>query len=1165
MNRITHLTAIGLLSLVVAASTLAGTVQNTHIRNAGNQIGRTASNESASRFKRLSLQVGAAWPKFRSDFANTAQSPFGGCNGILRWSFTTVNSIASSPAIGADGTIYVGSNDTNLYAINSDGTKKWSFPTGGAVVSAPAVGLDGTIYVGSYDYHVYAINPNGTLKWTFLTGGYVQSSPTVGTDGTIYVGSTDNQLYAIKPDGTQKWAFPTNNPVQSSPAIGADGTIYVGSVDDNLYAVNPNGSLKWSFPTNSGIVSSPAIGKDGTIYIGSEDGNIYAVSPTGNLEWSFYTYSPIYSSPAIASDGTVYVGSGNTLNAFTATGYLKWWDVTNGQTVSSPAIGADGIIYVGDNTGHLSATGPDGLGLWYILADGPITSSPAIGADGTVYFGCGDGNLHAIGTQVNTVPVGAMSVDPTTLVGGARSTGYVTLQSPAPAGGDVISLISNDPSVTVPGFVYVQPGMSAASFAVNTYSVSQNTTATITASSGGVNTTATLTVQVAGLNSLFISPYTVVGGVSSIGTVVLSSPAGPSGVTLMLGSSNTSAATVPASVTVPAGKTSVSFPIATISGSQVQTSTISATVNGNTASGQITVNPANLVSIAVTPSSVVGGVSSVVGTVTLATPAPTGGALINMASASLSAHIPTTLTVPAGATSTNFSITTTGVSATTLVTLTATYGSTVKTCVLALQPAAISSVSLSPNSVVGGSANTVSGTVTINGQAGPAGAVVTVTSSNASAATVPAKVTIAAGANSATFTVNTLGVTTKKSVTITASYGGKSASAMLSVNPASLSSVSVNPASLVGGNGSSGGTVTLDGAAPTGGITVSLRSSNPALTVPNTVNVPAGAITANFKVATAGVSVTSVVTITATSGETTKTCTVTLNPAQLVTLSVSPGTVAGGITPYPSGTVTLNGKAGNSPVSVTLTSSNPAVVSVPVVVTIAAQKAIGTFSIKTTNVLTAQTVTITAASNGVTLTTMLTVTPPGLASVKVLPSSIVGGNSSSGGMVTLDAAAPEGGAYVFLSSANSVLHVPASVQVPAGSKTAKFAITTSGVDSNTDVVIFGSLGESVKTCTVTVLPAGLAGLSVTPNIVSASSSTQVTGTVTLNGQAGPSGIKIALSSSDSLIAKVPATVTVAAGAKSGTFAITKGTKTKAATISASLGGVGATAQFTLTP
>ncbi len=148
-------------------------------------------------------------------------------------------------SLGSDGTIYIGSDDYNLYAINSDGTKKWSFLTGDSVHSSPILGEDGTIYVGSNDHKLYAINPNGIQIWAFITEGGISDSPAIGSDGTIYVGSGDNKFYAINPDGTQKWALLTKNGMASSPTISSDGTIYVGSYygffsgfGSGLFAIN---------------------------------------------------------------------------------------------------------------------------------------------------------------------------------------------------------------------------------------------------------------------------------------------------------------------------------------------------------------------------------------------------------------------------------------------------------------------------------------------------------------------------------------------------------------------------------------------------------------------------------------------------------------------------------------------------------------------------------------------------------------------------------------------------------------------------------------------------------------------------------------------------------------------------------------------------------------
>ena len=320
-------------------------------------------------------------------------------DGTQNWAVETEGMIKSSPAIGSDGTIYVGSEDSNLYAINPDGNLKWKFETTrySYVTCSPAIGYDGTIYVGSWDRNFYAITPEGTLKWVFCVENYVHhSSPAISSDGTIYIGTygtTGNKyLFAINSNGTLKWKFQIGDEIESSPAIGSDGTIYVGANDNYLYAINPNGTMKWKFLSTGNVGSSPAIGSDGTIYVGSNDKNLYAINPNGTMKWKFLTTDDIESSPAIGSDGTIYVGSNDkNLYAINPNGTMKWAFLTDGSVRSSPAIGSDGIIYIksGLSYDYLYAINPDGTLKWECLTDTSWVnlSSPAIASDGTIYVG----------------------------------------------------------------------------------------------------------------------------------------------------------------------------------------------------------------------------------------------------------------------------------------------------------------------------------------------------------------------------------------------------------------------------------------------------------------------------------------------------------------------------------------------------------------------------------------------------------------------------------------------------------------------------------------------------------------------------------------------------------------------------------------------------------
>ncbi|MTK64806.1 MAG: PQQ-binding-like beta-propeller repeat protein [Methanobacterium sp.] len=351
-------------------------------------------------------------PKFHHDHNNTGQSEYKGPQtNNTKWIFTTGKGIASSPTIGTDGTIYVGSEDKNLYALYPNGTVKWSFNSGSPIVVSPTIDDNGIIYFGTTTNNMfYAIYPNGTQKWNYTSsnGSMITTSPTIANDGTIYFGTANKQYYnkstftALNPDGSLKWNFLNIIGIfLSSPAIGSDGTIYFGSEDSNLYAVNPNGTLKWNFTTNGMITSSPAIGSDGTIYFGSEDNNTYALNPNGTLKWTYKTGGYVDSSPSIAKDGTIYIASGNGfLYAITKDGILKWkYSIYNGTPpfqLSSPAIGSDGVIYVGSSDGCLYTFNPNGTLKWKYKTGKFIDSSPSIGSDGTLYFGSEDHNLYAI-------------------------------------------------------------------------------------------------------------------------------------------------------------------------------------------------------------------------------------------------------------------------------------------------------------------------------------------------------------------------------------------------------------------------------------------------------------------------------------------------------------------------------------------------------------------------------------------------------------------------------------------------------------------------------------------------------------------------------------------------------------------------------------------------
>jgi len=231
--------------------------------------------------------------------------------GALLWTLPTGGAILSSTIIAA-GTAYFGSGDSKLYAIGAESMTtpniKWTYTTGGPISATPALGSGGTVYVASQDHNVYAISKTGSLLWKFPTGGSITSSPAVAK-GLVYVGSSDHTLYALNATtGALAWSQTTNGPITSSPAVDKNN-VYIGSHDGKLYAFNAlTGSPKWSYPTGGAVNSTPAAA-NGVVYVGSEDNSLYAIDvKSGSKLWSSATGGKIDASPVV-SDGIVFVGS----------------------------------------------------------------------------------------------------------------------------------------------------------------------------------------------------------------------------------------------------------------------------------------------------------------------------------------------------------------------------------------------------------------------------------------------------------------------------------------------------------------------------------------------------------------------------------------------------------------------------------------------------------------------------------------------------------------------------------------------------------------------------------------------------------------------------------------------------------------------------------------
>ncbi|MBV4355582.1 outer membrane protein assembly factor BamB family protein [Pinibacter aurantiacus] len=309
----------------------------------------------------------------------------------IKWRFQTKGKIFSTPVI-ANGVVYIGSEDSCLYAIDeNNGKLRWKFSTKGKVNSSATV-YNNRVFFGSYDGCYYALNAkNGREIWRFQTGGerhigakglwtmkpdslymddpfdFFLSSPAIDSaNGHVCFGSSDGNVYALDATrGTIAWKLATGGPIHAAPLL-HKGVVYIGSWDFNLYAINAkNGAIQWKFKTNEqptyhvleGIQGAP-VADDSLIYIGTRDAFFYALNAnTGTLVWKFDAESSWVVASANLKDNAVFFSTSDSYSFIAVnkqTGKELYRVKANGYIYNKPAI-ANKIAYFGDFTGQLFA------------------------------------------------------------------------------------------------------------------------------------------------------------------------------------------------------------------------------------------------------------------------------------------------------------------------------------------------------------------------------------------------------------------------------------------------------------------------------------------------------------------------------------------------------------------------------------------------------------------------------------------------------------------------------------------------------------------------------------------------------------------------------------------------------------------------------------------
>jgi hypothetical protein len=359
--------------------------------------------------------------------------------------------------------------------------------------------------------------------------------------------------------------------------------------------------------------------------------------------------------------------------------------------------------------------------------------------------------------------------------GGTQAYGTITLNIPVPVALSV-TLSTDNPALTIPPAVSFAVGQTSQKFLMTAAIVSALTPGTVTASLNGsvlstpVNVTASVPVV---LSSITLPP--AVGGTTYSGTVTLNHAAYVGGTTVSLATSDPVLGPVPATITIPYGSNSGTFSGIAGNVTSQGTATITASLDAVSLSGTLTVTSLGVSSVTI-PAAL--GGQSFTGTVTLNHTAPVGGIAVSLATSdSTLAPVPATLTIPAGAVWATF----TGIAGTATssgtATISASFNGASKSALLTVTVLGVQTVTI-PGTFGGGS---FTGTVTISNPAPLGGLTVSLGTSNATLAPVPATLTIPAGYISGTFTGIAGTATSQGTATITATLNGTSGSGIITV------------------------------------------------------------------------------------------------------------------------------------------------------------------------------------------------------------------------------------------------------------------------------------------------------------------------------------------------------------------------------------------------
>ncbi|MBL9125734.1 MAG: PQQ-like beta-propeller repeat protein, partial [Planctomycetaceae bacterium] len=257
-----------------------------------------------------------SWPLFRANPLATGAAVSGlPAKPALLWKFTTEQGAFESTPVVADGIVYIGSLDGNLYAVRlSDGTEKWRFHTELGFAASAAVS-NGFVYIGDTEGRFYCLDAaTGKAKWGFETQAEIDSSANFIGDRVIF-GSQDASLYCLQAaDGALVWKYTIEDQIRCFPTI-VDERAFVAGCDSKLHVIDlTKGEKIASVEIDAPTGTSPAVQGD-FVYFGTEGNTFFCINwRAAQVSWRYQNErAQAFRSSAAVSPRAVVVGGRNKL------------------------------------------------------------------------------------------------------------------------------------------------------------------------------------------------------------------------------------------------------------------------------------------------------------------------------------------------------------------------------------------------------------------------------------------------------------------------------------------------------------------------------------------------------------------------------------------------------------------------------------------------------------------------------------------------------------------------------------------------------------------------------------------------------------------------------------------------------------------------------------